>query len=103
MALPGTTAGLAAAVAPAQPLGATHPPADKAHQAAVDFETVFLSQMLETLSSGLKTDGPFGGGAGEGVFRSMLNQEYAKSITKAGGLGIADSVYRELLKIQETQ
>ena len=76
---------------------------DRAHQAAEDFEAVFLSQMLETMTSGLKTDGPLGGGSGEGVFRSMLNQEYSKAITKAGGIGVADAVYREMLRMQENR
>lgn len=90
---------------PAQANGAapTAKQNDKAHQAAHDFEAVFLSQMLETMTSGLKTDGMFGGGPGEGMFRSMLNQEYAKSITKSGGIGVADAVYREMLKMQENR
>ena len=76
---------------------------DKAHQTAQDFEASFLSQMLETMTSGLKTDGMFGGGPGEGMFRSMLNQEYAKSMAKSGGIGVADAVYREMLKMQENR
>ena len=89
------------------PHGANGTPAskqtDRTHQAAEDFEAVFLSQMLETMSSGIKTDGPFGGGQGEGVFRSMLNQEYSRAITNAGGIGVADAVYREMLRMQENR
>jgi Rod binding domain-containing protein len=70
--------------------------------AADEYEAVFLSQMLETMTSGIKTDGPFSGGPAEGIYRSMLNQEYGKAIGKAGGIGIADAVYREMLRIQET-
>jgi len=35
------------------------------------------------------------------MFRSMLTAEYGKQVTKRGGLGIADQVYRELLRAQE--
>jgi Rod binding domain-containing protein len=31
----------------------------------------------------------------------MLVQEYARSVSKAGGVGIADAVYRELVRLQE--
>ena len=53
--------------------------------------------------AGVKTDGPFGGGQGEKVFRSMLVQEYGKAAAKAGGFGLADEVQREILSLQEAQ
>jgi flagellar protein FlgJ len=31
----------------------------------------------------------------------MLNEEYAKVMAKAGGIGLADSVMREMLAMQE--
>ena len=30
----------------------------------------------------------------------MLTKEYAKQIVKSGGVGIADSVFREIMKMQ---
>lgn len=72
-----------------------------ARKAANEFESVFLNTYLEGMFAGLKTDGPFGGGQGEKMYRSLLLGEYSKSITASGGLGIADEVYREILAIQE--
>jgi len=72
-----------------------------ARKAANEFEAVFLNTYLEGMFDGLKTDGPFGGGQGEKMYRSLLLGEYSKSITASGGLGIADQVYREILAIQE--
>lgn len=72
-----------------------------ARATAVEFEAMFLSQLLEHMTAGLKTDGPFGGGHAETVYRSMQNQEFAKAIVRAGGVGIADAVQREILKLQE--
>ena len=46
--------------------------------------------------TGIDGEGPFGGGKATGVWRSFLTDEYAKSFAKAGGIGIADSVYRAL-------
>jgi Rod binding domain-containing protein len=48
-------------------------------------------------------EGPFGGSGAAGVWRSMLTDEYAKSFAKAGGIGIADQVYRTLMAHQETR
>jgi Rod binding domain-containing protein len=50
---------------------------------------------------GIKPEAPFGGGNSEAMWRSMQIEEYGKAITKAGGIGIADSVYREIIKLQE--
>lgn len=72
-----------------------------ARKTANDFEAMFLTQMLEHMSAGIKTDGPFGGGQGEEMFRSLLNQEYAGALAKKGGIGIADAVYRQILALQE--
>jgi len=72
-------------------------------KAAEDVEAFFISMVFETMFSGIKTDGEFGGGQGEKVFRSMMIQEYGKATAKAGGFGIADAVQREMLQLQEAQ
>lgn len=71
------------------------------HEAAKQFEAVFINEMFSYMTEGLPTDGPIGGGNGEAMMRSMLNDEYAKSLAARGGVGISDSVYRELLAYQE--
>ena len=38
--------------------------------------------MVETMFSGISTDGPFGGGHSEQMYRSMMNEEYANAIVK---------------------
>lgn len=88
----------------AKRLNAPHQAGDSdaaARKTANEFESMFLTQMLEHMSSGIKTDGPFGGGQGEEMFRSLLNQEYAGMLTKRGGIGIAEHVYRQILAMQE--
>jgi Rod binding domain-containing protein len=76
---------------------------EKAREAAVEFEGFFIAMALESMFSGIETDGLFGGGHGEKVFRSMMLQEYGKSIAEKSGLGIADAVQREILKLQEVE
>ena len=68
---------------------------------AEDFETVFLAQMLHGMTSGLQGDGLFFGGKDGGPFHSMLNQEVAKLISRSGGIGVADGILQEMLKLQE--
>ncbi|MCE2510746.1 MAG: rod-binding protein [Alphaproteobacteria bacterium] len=74
-----------------------------ARRAAEDFESFFIAQMVGTMFANLKTDGPFGGGFGETIYRSMLADEYGKVMSRRGGVGIADAVEREILKLQEVQ
>ncbi|MDX1739129.1 MAG: rod-binding protein [Alphaproteobacteria bacterium] len=76
---------------------------EQIRKTAEDFEAVFLTQMVEQMFSSLSTDGPFGGGHGEKVFRSMMAQEYGKVMAANGGVGIADDVQREMLKLQEAR
>ncbi|MBI1210589.1 MAG: hypothetical protein GC190_03940 [Alphaproteobacteria bacterium] len=70
-------------------------------KAARDFEAVFVSQMLEQMWSGVSTDGTFGGGSGERVFRSLMIQSVGQQIADQGGIGLAASVRREMLAMQE--
>ena len=77
--------------------------AAKARATATDFEATFLNSMFSQMLTGIDGEGPFGGAGGAGVWRSFLGDEYAKSFAKAGGIGIADHVYRALLAQQEAR
>ena len=73
----------------------------KARTAAQEFEAVFLNAMLQPMFTATQSEGPFGGGPGSEVWKSMLTDEYARSFAKSGGIGIADHVYRALIEAQE--
>jgi len=75
--------------------------AAKAVKSAKEFESVFISQFLGSMFSGISTDGPTGGGQGEEMFRSMMVDQYAKGIEGQGGFGIAAQMKAELLKHQQ--
>jgi Rod binding domain-containing protein len=74
---------------------------EQARKIARDFESFFLSQMLQPMFREVTPESPFAGGAGEDAWRSFQVDEYGKAIARAGGVGIADMVYREILKAQE--
>lgn len=84
---------------------APRPTADRAaaRATAEEFEAVFLAQMMSHMFAGISTDGLFSGGQAEQVYRSMMMNEYGRIATASGGLGIADRVMSEILKLQEIQ
>jgi flagellar protein FlgJ len=60
-----------------------------------DLEAAFLAEMLG--HAGLGSDGgEFGGGIGETQFASFLRDEQAKAMVRAGGIGLAESIFRSL-------
>jgi Rod binding domain-containing protein len=73
---------------------------EKAKGSAQDFEAMFLNSMFGQMFSGVSGEGPFGNTPGTGVWRSMLVDEYSKSVAKAGGVGIASDVFRTLIMQQ---
>jgi Rod binding domain-containing protein len=69
----------------------------KAKATATDFEAMFLNTMFAQMTSGVKGEGPYGDTPGTGVWRSMLTEQYSKNFAKAGGVGISNEVFRELI------
>ena len=69
-------------------------------QTAQKFEASFLSVMLQQMFEGTDTAAPFGGGPGEAMFKSFLSEAMANKIAARGGVGLAASVQREMLKMQ---
>ena len=72
-------------------------------RAAEEFEAMFLSEMLAPMFENLDTEGLGGGGMGEQMFRPMLVERYAEAIAHSGGVGLADSIVRELNRLQASQ
>lgn len=76
------------------------PPQDAAlFEAAQNLEAAFLAEMLQSAGLGQSSES-FGGGAGEDQFSSFLVQEQARHMVKAGGIGLAQSLF-EALKEQQ--
>jgi Rod binding domain-containing protein len=72
----------------------------KAKSASGEFEAMFLNSMFEQMNTKVDGEGPFGGSGAQKVWRSFLTNQYAQMYAKAGGIGIANHVYDELLKLQ---
>ena len=76
--------------------------AAKARATSQDFEAMFLNSMFSQMFSGVN-EGPFNGGHAAKTWNSILTDEYAKTVAKSGGIGIADSVYKQLIAQQEVR
>ena len=74
---------------------------EQIRKTAEEFEASFLSQMMKPMFEGLSTEAPFGGGAGEAAWRGFLVDAMAQQTVKAGGVGLADSVLAQMIKMQE--
>ncbi len=74
----------------------------KLWKASQDYEAMVLQTMFAQMTSGLTGEGPLGAeGDGGEIWRGMLVDQYAHKVGESGGLGIADHVYRELIRLQE--
>ena len=67
---------------------------------ARDFEASFLSVMLGQMFKDVGAEAPFSGGHGEAAFKSFLGDAMAKQMVQHGGVGLADRVAQEMLKLQ---
>lgn len=75
---------------------------EKTRKSAQDFEAMAIGQLLQPMFNTVDTSkGLFGGGKGEAAWKPMMVDEMAKMLAKSGGIGIADSVMKEMLRIQE--
>jgi len=70
---------------------------------AVELEGVFLNTLLSQVSKSVDTEGPFGGGYGEETWRGMQAEQFASSMAEAGGIGLSDSILRDLIGKQAAQ
>lgn len=63
--------------------------------AAIKLEATFLSEMLKSAGVG-ESAKTFGGGVGEDQFSSFLRDAQAMEMANAGGIGLADALYKSM-------
>jgi flagellar protein FlgJ len=84
----------------APPVAATD---SKVWQAAQKFEQMAVGQLLTPMFSTIDlSKDPFGGGDGEAAWQPMMIDALAKQIEARGGLGLAQPIYAEMLRLQES-
>jgi flagellar protein FlgJ len=68
------------------------------YQACQDLESVFVYRLLSTMRASIPRSDLITRGMATQTFESMLDEEYAKTISRQGSLGLADIMYRQLTK-----
>jgi flagellar protein FlgJ len=68
-----------------------------------DLEAVFLNLMWTSMRATVPKASLMGGGFGEDIMRSMQDTELTKTMAQAGGMGLADMIYRQLSKTDNIQ
>jgi len=67
------------------------------YKACVDFESLFIKQMLDAMRTTVnKQDDILGGGLSQEIFEGMLYDEYAKKMAETAQFGLADLIYRQV-------
>jgi flagellar protein FlgJ len=75
---------------------------EKLRKQAVDLEGVFLNTLMKEMFSSIKTDeASFGGGFAEETWRGMQAEQFSNAIAETGGIGLADQLMGDLLRLQE--
>jgi len=70
----------------------------QAKKVSQDFEGLFIGMMMKSMRETVAKDKLTGGGHGEEVYRSMLDQQYVEAAVKRGGFGLAKPIEQEILR-----
>ena len=66
-------------------------------KAAKEFESIFVRQMLKSLEKTTAAGGNTKATAGQNTYGSMIVDSISESISKGGGLGLADVLARSMM------
>jgi len=71
----------------------------QAKKVSQDFEGLLVGMMMKSMRATVGKDKLTGGGHGEDVYRSMLDQQYADASVKGGGgLGLAKIIEKDIIR-----
>lgn len=80
----------------AQTASSAKPRDEKLYQACVEFESLFIKQMLSAMRKNVQKSDLINGGMSEDIFEDMLYDEYAMMMAKNSHFGLSDLIYRQL-------
>ena len=80
----------------AQTLPADDKEQQKLRKTCQDMESVFINLMLSNMRNTVQHSELLPESTGEKIMRSMLDQEMATKMSKAGGIGLAKLLYEQL-------
>lgn len=68
----------------------------KVREACQGFETMFLSMMYRQMRATVPDNTLFGKSNSQKIWQSMLDDSLMEKVSKAGGVGLADMIYKQL-------
>ncbi len=66
--------------------------------ASRELEAVFINQLVTLMRSTHVAKDPLAQGAGNDIFRSLMDTQISRDMATRGSLGLSDVIYRELLR-----
>ena len=74
----------------------------KLRKAAQGFEEIFARQLLKSMRTSLTSGGMFGNGSIGEIYSDMMDNAMAEQISVRSGLGLADIIYKHMVKSIES-
>lgn len=68
----------------------------KLEKACLEFESIFIHQMLKSMRQTIPQTGLMGEGKERNIFQALFDEEVSKNITKRGGLGMGKMLYEQM-------
>jgi len=68
----------------------------KLKEACAEFESLFIYQLMKQMRKTIVKSGLTGGGKGEEIFTSMMDEELSKQMSSRQGLGLKDVLIEQL-------
>jgi flagellar protein FlgJ len=66
------------------------------YKVCLEFEAIFIKQMLNSMRRTVQKSGLFEGGLAEDIFEDMLYDEYAKKMAENANFGLAAMIYSQI-------
>lgn len=66
------------------------------YRACVEFEAIFVKQMLDSMRNTVPKGGLFDGGMSREIFEDRLYGSYAEKISEIAGLGLARQMFEQI-------
>ena len=66
------------------------------YKACIDFESLFIKQMLDVMRKTVQKTGLLEGGLSEDIFEDMLYEQYAKKMAETAQFGLARTIYDQV-------
>lgn len=67
-------------------------------EAAVQFESLFIQQMLKEMRNTVPESDLFGKRNAEKLFQSLYDEQLAIEMAQSGGIGLSEMIYKQMVR-----